>query len=274
MTFPDVNKRPDVWQVHILEPILLHLLELKKFSGKWTYYNCQESDSESDTHDQMESIEDYLADDWPDEGDTSPNLTGCDRDDIKFVLLSSHSAITTEIIFLLLCGKHGDKWISLDAQVLVNEVLSSSESIFKKLTAYEIDGILRILQRYSSEKCCLFICPKMKKLTKSNFLGHILGHYHCYIPERKKFTTMPTLSAISSNAVERCIPEDVIRVELSLWTFRYDINYWLNNSPVPVTVELPIPPHEFNIFSYPDLSTDSSQIESHVINPSHHLTNL
>ena len=145
VTFPDVDKRPDVWQVHISEPNLLHLLELKKFSGKRTYYNCQESDSESDTHDQMESIEDYLADDWPDEGDTSPNLTGCDRDDIKFVLLSSHSAITTEIIFLLLCGKCGDKWISLDAQVLVNEVLSSSESIFKQLTTYEIDGILQVL---------------------------------------------------------------------------------------------------------------------------------
>ena len=114
----------------------------------------------------------------------------------------------------------------------------------------------------------------MKKLTKSNFLGHILGYYHRYIPEHKKFTTMPTLSAISRNAVERCIPEDVIRVGLSLWTLRYDINDWLNNSPVPVTVELPIPPHEFNIFSYPDLSTDRSQIESHVIDPSHYLTNL
>ena len=34
VTFPDVNKRPDVWQVHISEPNLLHLLKLKKFSGK------------------------------------------------------------------------------------------------------------------------------------------------------------------------------------------------------------------------------------------------
>ena len=114
----------------------------------------------------------------------------------------------------------------------------------------------------------------MKKLTKSIFLGHILGHYHSYIPERKKFTTMPTLSAISRNAVERCIPEDVIRVRLSLRTLRYDINDWLNNSPVPITVELPILPHKFDIFSYPNLSTDRSQIEIRVINPSHCLTNL
>ena len=166
----------------------------------------------------MESIEDDFPDDYPDEGDTSPNLIGCDRDNIKFVLLSSHTAITSEIIFLLLCGKCGDKWISLDAEVLVNEVLSSSESIFKQLTAYKIDGILRVLQRYSSKKCGLFIRPKMKKLMKLNFLGHILGHYHCYIPQRKKFTTMHTLSAISRNAVECCIPEDVIRVGLLLWT--------------------------------------------------------
>ena len=164
VTFPEVDKRPDVWQVHLSEPNLLHLLELKKFSGKQRYYNVHQSDSESDTQDQMEPIEDYFLDDDPNEGDsalghTALHLTGCNRDDIKSVLLSTHTAITTEIIFLLLCGKHGEKWISLNAETLVNEVLSSSESIFKQLTAYKIDGILHVLQWYSSKKCQLFIHP-------------------------------------------------------------------------------------------------------------------
>ena len=171
VTFPEVGKRPDVWQVHLSEPNLLHLLELKKFSGKQRHYNVHQYDSESDTQDQIEPVEDYFLDDDPNEGysalgDTALHLTGCDRDDIKSVLLSTHTAITTEIIFLLLCGKRGKKWTSLNAKTLVNEVLSSSESIFKQLTAYEIDGILRVLQRYSSKKCQLFIRPKMKKLTK------------------------------------------------------------------------------------------------------------
>ena len=115
---------------------------------------------------------------------------------------------------------------------------------------------------------------KNEEADQSNFLGHIFSHYHRYIPQHKKFNTMPTLSAISRDAVEWCIPEDIIRVGLALWTLRYDINDWLNNSSVPVTVELPIPPHKFDIFSYPDLSTDRSQIESRVIDPSHCLMNL
>ena len=48
----------------------------------------------------------------------------------------------------------------------------------------------------------------------------------------------------------------------------------MNNSPVPVTVELPVPPYEFDIFSYPDISNTRSQVESRVIDPSHCLTNL
>ena len=70
------------------------------------------------------------------------------------------------------------------------------------------------------------------------------------------------------------VPDDVIRVGLSLWTLRYDLQDWLNNSLVPVTIELPVPPYEFDIFSFPDISTRRSQVESRVIDPSHCLTNL
>ena len=59
-----------------------------------------------------------------------------------------------------------------------------------------------------------------------------------------------------------------------MWILRYDVSDWLNNSPVPVTAELPIPPYEFDIFSYPDISTSRSQVENRVIDPSHCLTNL
>ena len=85
---------------------------------------------------------------------------------------------------------------------------------------------------------------------------------------------MHTLSQICRDAVVRSVPEDVIRVGLALWKLRYDLNDWLNNSPVPVTLDLPIPPYEFDIFSYPDISTLCSQVESKVIDPSHCLTNL
>ena len=34
VTFPDVGTRPDVWEVHITDPNLLHLLQIKKYTGK------------------------------------------------------------------------------------------------------------------------------------------------------------------------------------------------------------------------------------------------
>ena len=102
----------------------------------------------------------------------------------------------------------------------------------------------------------------------------VLGHYHQYIPARKKVKDMPTLSAICRQEVIRSVPEDVMRVGLALWTLRYDLKDWLNSSPVPVTIEISVDPHEFDIFSYPEILTSRSQVESRVIDPSHCLTNL
>ena len=137
-----------------------------------------------------------------------------------------------------------------------------------------MDGIIRLLQCFSSKTCPLIIKPKMKKLAKANFLGHILEHSMRYIPDRKHYKEMPTLSQICRDAVVCSVPEDVIQVGLALWKLRYDLDDWLNNSTVPVTLDLPIPPYEFDIFSYPDISTLCSQVESKVIDPSQCLTNL
>ena len=56
-----------------------------------------------------------------------------------------------------------------------------------------------------------------------------------------------------------------MRVGLASWKFKLDWDEWLNNSPVPITLD---------IFSYPDISESRSQVESRVIDPSHCLTNL
>ena len=114
----------------------------------------------------------------------------------------------------------------------------------------------------------------MKKLTKATFLGHVLGHYYWYIPPRKKVKDMPMLSVISRQEVVCSVPEDVMRFGLALWKIRYDLEDWLNSSPVPVTLQIPVDPHEFNIFSYPEILTSRSQVESRVIDPSHCLMNL
>ena len=199
--FPDVETRPDVWEVHLSYPNLLHLLQIKKFSGKQRDYRHYFSDSDSNTHIELDSlVQDTV------------NLSGCDSDDIKSLMLTTYCAISTEIIFLLLCSKRADKWTSLNVESLLNDILCTPESIYKELTAYEIDRILRVLQTYSSKQCPLVVRPKMKKLTKANFLAHVLGHYKRYIPSRKKPNELRTLAALSRDEVVRSVPEDVIRV--------------------------------------------------------------
>ena len=232
-------------------------------------------------HDRMESIEEDMESDdidtdeiGLDHGYTVPNLSGLDSADIKHILLTTHHDICTEIIFLLLCGKRGGKWSSLDVESLLNDILCTPESIYKELTSYEIDGILCVIQRRCTKKCPLVVKPKMKKLMKVNFLGHVLGHYHWYIPPHKKVKDIPMLSAICRQEVVHSVPEDVMQVGLALWTLRYDLEDWLNSSPVPVTLEIPVDPHEFDIFSYPEILTSRSQVESRMIDPSHCLMNL
>ena len=78
----------------------------------------------------------------------------------------------------------------------MNDVLCSAESIFKQLTAYKIDGILRILQRYTSKTCPLVLQHQMKKLAKANFLAFLLGHYKRYFLPHKIVKEMHSLAAL------------------------------------------------------------------------------
>ena len=98
VTFPDAENRRDVWEVHISEPNLLHMLLVKKFSGIRRYYNINPSDIPQEMI--VESAQVGL-----EFGYTLPELSGCDSHDIKHLLLTTHREICTEIIFLLLCSK-------------------------------------------------------------------------------------------------------------------------------------------------------------------------
>ena len=61
---------------------------------------------------------------------------------------------------------------------------------------------------------------------------------------------------------------------LAHWKFNLDLNKWLDSSPVPVTMKIPIAPYTFDLFSFPDISLSRSLVESRIIDPSHCLTNL
>ena len=91
-----------------------------------------------------------------------------------------------EILFFLLCGKRTDKWAGYDESSLYDNVLNSAQHIYSELTIYELDGILKILQRSASPQCPLKIHGKHNKLTKSNYLAFLLGQNKQFFPPRRK----------------------------------------------------------------------------------------
>ena len=72
---------------------------------------------------------------------------------------------------------------------------------------------------------------------------------------------MDTLKKLWEFEVKRSVPEDVMRVGLASWKFNLDLDEWLNNSPVLITLQIPVAPYTFDIFSYPDISEFRSQVE-------------
>ena len=279
VTFPQVDSRQDLWEVCICDSNLLHILGVKEFSSHSIHYEEENLGLDDDHSQHLHDLEHDLV--AVEMHDTDPNFTpgkknftSRDSEHIKSLLLTTHRSISTEIIFLLLCGKRQEKWTSLSVEDLVGNILSSAANIFKELTSYEIDGILRIIQRHSCGTCPLIIPSKMKKLAKSNFLAFILGNYCRYFPPTRKVNTLETLANLCRKEVLCSVPDNVLRAGLALWTFRYNLQDWINNSPVPITVELPMDPFEFDVFSYPDICEGRSQVESRLIDPSHCLTNL
>ena len=158
--------------------------------------------------------------------------------------------------------------------MLCDEILNSSQNIYNELMIYEIDGILHILQCSSCRQCPLRIKSGLKKLGKSKLLAFILGHIKHRFPPKRKRIILRTLQHLYVMEIKRSVPEDVIRVTLANRKFNNDLQQWLDNSPVPISFELPIAPFSFDIFSYPDISQHRSQVESRIIDPSHCLTNL
>ena len=102
----------------------------------------------------------------------------------------------TEILFFLLCGKRTDKWATYDPSSLYDNILNSAQHIYSELTIYELDGILKILQRSSSPQCPLKIHGKHNKLSKSNYLAFLLGQNKRFFPPHHKRIIMKTLKEL------------------------------------------------------------------------------
>ena len=196
ITFPDVEHRPDLWQVNICDCNLIHMWGKSKLRRRFTETShIPQSGDSSHFLDEIEH--DLIETDMHDTNsildNVSENFVATDCGHIRNLLLTMHNDILIEILFFLLCGKRAEKWSSCDPQSLYDTVLRSAKSIYTEFTTHEIDGILKILQKSACKECPLALHKNLKKLSKSNILAFLLGHTKQHFPPKKKKIKMDSL---------------------------------------------------------------------------------
>ena len=85
---------------------------------------------------------------------------------------------------------------------------------------------------------------------------------------------MKTLQELASDEIKLSVPVEVLRVALAQFDFRIILPFWTERCPLPISYEIPIEPHSFEVFSYPEFNVRRQQLEPRIIDPSHILTNL
>ena len=111
------------------------------------------------------------------------------------------------------------------------------------------------------------------KVKKINQLGFIFGHTD-YIKLRRAAPKMKTLLELCLEEAKNFIPTIVLLVVLVSFEFKIKLPLWMDKCPVPITYDIPIEPHTFDVFSYPEFNVKRQQLEPRLIDPSHVLTNL
>ena len=125
LRFPNVERRPDLWQVNICDCNLLHMWGKCKLCRMFTQTSNVAISGESSNlldeieHDVMD-IEMHETDSILD--NVSENFVVTDSGHIQNLLLTSHNNILIEILFFLLCGKRTEKWSSFNPQDLYDTV--------------------------------------------------------------------------------------------------------------------------------------------------------
>ena len=124
--FPNVECRPDLWQVNICDRNLNQAWGKRKLRRRFSETShLTQSEESSNFLDQIEH--DLIQIDMHDTDsildNVSENFVITDSGHIRNLLLTSHNNILFEILFFLLCGKRTEKWNSFDPQSLYDTVL-------------------------------------------------------------------------------------------------------------------------------------------------------
>ena len=193
--------------------------------------------------------------------------------DIKRVLLGSHTVLIEDILIALLSSENHVKWSNYECSDFYDFALSSTAAIYRAMTIHDLNIVINVLRKWECEECPVGIKLNGSKLEKANQLGFILGHTDIILPRRTK-PKMKSLQELASDEIKMSVPVDVLRVALAEFEFRIILPLWMERCPLQISYEIPIEPHTFDVFSYPEFNVRRQQLEPRLIDPSHVLTNL
>ena len=84
-------------------------------------------------------------------------------------------------------------------------------------------------------------------------MGFILGHTDLIEPKRP-LPQMKTLQELATDQIKRSVSVEVLRVALVQFHFHIMLPLWMDKCPLPISYEIPIEPHMFDVFLYPEFN--------------------
>ena len=281
---PTKSNRPDLWEAHLgVHNNLLQVIGLIMHTGKRSARIPSVPDaSDAESGDEDDDVLNLRADIVDESDRTPPTATASPDDgrsihvsaaDIRAVLLGSHKYLLEDILIALLCSPNSVKWSSYNCKELYDFAFSSAHAIYSAMTIHELDITINVLRKWECKKFPLGIKLNASKVKKVNQLGYILGHTDFITPNRAAPKMKPLLE-LALDEAKHFVPSDVLRVALATFEFRIKLPLWMDKSSVPISYAIPVEPHNFDVFSYPEFNLKRQQLEPRIIDPSHVLTNL
>ena len=167
--------------------------------------------------------------------------------DIKNILLGSHQFILEDILISFLCSANGMKWNSYSCRELYEFAFSSIHNMYAAMTSYDLDIVINVLRKWECKDFPLGMKLNEPKVKKINQLGFIFANTD-YISPRKPVPKMKPLVELCLHEAKNFVPTSVLRVALATFDFWIKLPLWMDKLTVPITYEIPVESHTFDVF--------------------------
>ena len=141
-------KCPDLWTIDLgISVNLLQVLGLERGP-----LDISHEEQQNELDEQVVELRHQLLEHAHTEDEIVPESESLENksQQIRQVLLGSHSHILEEFLICLLCGNKNDKWNSVELDHLYDQFLSSTHKIFQGFTSHELDLLIKTFRNHKS----------------------------------------------------------------------------------------------------------------------------